>query len=259
MKKAIFTILTLLLSLTSQGQSTNELAQKYIAKYSHIAVSNMKDYGIPASITLAQGMLESGYGESRLSVKANNHFGIKCKASWTGGRVYHDDDLKNECFRKYKHVDDSYADHADFLMSNPRYESLFKLSKTDYKGWAKGLKKAGYATSPIYAEKLIELIENYELYQYDSNKRDKKTKTESIQHTINKDITVKQTTAERVAYTINGRMVYMYGKARYVYAEQGDSFDKISKSVKIGKGKIKRLNKNTVVSQGTKIYLNRHR
>jgi LysM repeat protein len=122
---------------------------------------------VPASITLAQGILESGNGNSNLAKFANNHFGIKCHTEWTGEKYYQDDDSPNECFRKYKSVLDSYKDHADFLTGRERYKSLFSLEITDYKGWAKGLKAAGYATNPTYADQLISLIERYELYKYD--------------------------------------------------------------------------------------------
>ena len=140
----------------------------YIAKYHSLAVDQMKKYGIPASITLAQGLLESDAGRSTLATKCNNHFGIKCHNDWKGRKMYHDDDEKQECFRCYKTAEESYRDHSQFLAGGARYQSLFKLGTTDYKGWAKGLKTAGYATSPTYATKLIELIERYGLDRYDS-------------------------------------------------------------------------------------------
>jgi len=127
----------------------------------------MQRSGIPASITLAQACLESNNGMSILSLKSNNHFGVKCKSTWRGIRTYYDDDSENECFRKYASVKDSYKDHTDFLMNNPRYASLFKLDINDYRGWAHGLKKAGYATNPVYAKSLIRIIENNKLYKYD--------------------------------------------------------------------------------------------
>ena len=140
----------------------------YIARYSGMAVEQMKKYGIPASITLAQGLLESDAGRSTLATKCNNHFGIKCHNDWTGRKMYHDDDERQECFRCYRDADDSFRDHSLFLVNGARYQSLFKLGSTDYKGWAKGLKAAGYATSPTYADKLIELIERYGLDRYDT-------------------------------------------------------------------------------------------
>ena len=155
-------------AVPSQAQSKDAFAN-YIARYGNLAVDQMKKYGIPASITLAQGLLESDAGRSTLAVKCNNHFGIKCHSDWTGRKMYHDDDARQECFRCYSDADDSYRDHSLFLVNGSRYQSLFKLSVTDYKGWAKGLKAAGYATSPTYADKLIEIIERYGLDRYDKS------------------------------------------------------------------------------------------
>lgn len=140
--------------------------EKYIDTYKDIAKHEMQLYHIPASITLAQGILESGSGKGRLSVKANNHFGIKCHG-WTGKKIYHDDDKSQECFRKYKDAKYSFRDHSLFLSERKRYAKLFKLKKENYKGWAKGLKAAGYATDRKYPQKLISLIERYKLYEFD--------------------------------------------------------------------------------------------
>tara|TARA_B100001248_G_C27397948_1_gene467152 strand:+ start:2518 stop:3360 length:843 start_codon:yes stop_codon:yes gene_type:complete len=140
----------------------------YISKYSDLAIFEMDNYNIPASITLAQAILESGNGESKLAIEAKNHFGIKCH-NWDGEKIYADDDLKNECFRKYTTVSQSFRDHSLFLVENKRYSSLFMLSKNDYEGWAKGLKKAGYATNPRYDKLLINLIEKYNLHTLDKN------------------------------------------------------------------------------------------
>ena len=140
--------------------------EKYIYTYKEIAQNEMRLYNIPASITLAQGILESGNGSGRLSVQANNHFGIKCHG-WTGKKIYHDDDRKQECFRKYKDAKYSFRDHSLFLSERKRYAKLFKLKKEDYKGWAKGLRDAGYATDRKYPQKLISLIERYKLYEFD--------------------------------------------------------------------------------------------
>jgi len=144
-----------------------EVVATYISNYSAIAKDEMLQYGIPASITLAQGILESGAGRGELTRKANNHFGIKCHKGWTGERVYHDDDERGECFRKYKNAKYSFRDHSLFLSQRSRYSDLFRFKKDNYKAWAKGLKKAGYATDPKYAAKLIQIIERYKLYQYD--------------------------------------------------------------------------------------------
>lgn len=147
----------------SENLSVNEI---YIATYSEIAKNNMRTHKIPASITLAQGILESGSGRGRLAVEANNHFGIKCHG-WTGEKIHHDDDASQECFRKYKHAEQSFEDHSEFLTSRGRYSKLFQLDIDDYQGWAKGLRAAGYATDRKYPDKLISLIERFQLYQFD--------------------------------------------------------------------------------------------
>ncbi|WP_139958341.1 glucosaminidase domain-containing protein [Flavicella sediminum] len=148
----------------------------YISKYAEVAMEEMKKNKIPASITLAQGILESGSGVSQLALKSNNHFGVKCHVGWKGDYVKHDDDEKQECFRKYKEIETSYKDHSEFLKTRSRYDALFKLKKDDYKGWAKGLRKAGYATDKRYPEKLIRLIETYKLNNYDKIVLKKKIK-----------------------------------------------------------------------------------
>ena len=160
-----------------------EVISIYIDNYSEIAKEEMVQYGIPASITLAQGILESGAGRSALSKKSNNHFGIKCHKGWTGQRVFHDDDELQECFRKYKDPKYSFRDHSLFLTQRSRYEGLFTYKKNDYKSWAKGLRKAGYATDPKYPQKLINIIETYQLYSYDVEvlgKKNKRKKEKSL-------------------------------------------------------------------------------
>ena len=151
----------------SNEGKVNDYTVKYIGTYKNIAIDKMEKYKIPASITLAQGILESGNGLSTLAKKSNNHFGIKCHSGWKGKRVYHDDDKKGECFRKYPSPEGSFNDHSKFLTSRGRYEFLFDLKPDDYKAWAKGLKKAGYATDRKYPKKLISFIETFELYKYD--------------------------------------------------------------------------------------------
>jgi LysM repeat protein len=148
------------------SQREKDRVSAYIQEYKELAISEMIRTGVPASITLAQGLLETGYGQSDLAINANNHFGIKCKSDWTGESVLHDDDKKGECFRKYPTVLDSYKDHSDFLKNRPNYAFLFQIDPVDYKGWARGLKKAGYATNPVYAEKLIKFIEDNSLQDY---------------------------------------------------------------------------------------------
>ncbi len=154
-------------SVTTPRPSGNlNISEIYIATYSEIAKNNMRQHKIPASITLAQGILESGSGRGRLAVEGNNHFGIKCHG-WSGEKIYHDDDASQECFRKYRHAEQSFQDHSEFLTSRGRYGNLFELGLNDYEGWAKGLRAAGYATDRKYPEKLISLIERFQLYIFD--------------------------------------------------------------------------------------------
>ncbi len=153
---------------TSKTTVYTDVVFAYVNDFKEIAKGNMRNYGIPASIILAQGILESGAGRGDLAKRSNNHFGIKCHTGWEGEKVYHDDDAAQECFRKYKDPAESYKDHALFLTSRSRYSGLFQLGKDDYEAWAKGLRKAGYATDPKYPEKLITYIERYNLHQYDA-------------------------------------------------------------------------------------------
>lgn len=202
-------------SLPAANQRKLSSYEKYIKQYSDLAIQHQKKYRIPASITLAQGLLESGAGLSNLAKRSNNHFGIKCHSDWGGKRVYHDDDLKGECFRKYKRVEDSYDDHSKFLAERSRYARLFKLNIKDYKGWARGLQKCGYATDRAYANKLIKVIEDYELYRFDTGKGIKK-----------KTSTPQKSTAFRMKYEI-----YKTHGLIYVYAKDNDSFDQIARSL----------------------------
>ena len=199
--------------------------EKYIKTYSALAIEQQKKYKIPASITLAQGLLESGSGQSDLARRSNNHFGIKCHSDWRGGRVYHDDDLRGECFRKYKRVEDSYEDHSKFLKRS-RYDQLFRLKITDYKGWARGLQKCGYATDRAYANKLIKVVEDYELYRFDSGKEHKPTREER-----------KQRKYPAVKYTI-----YRTYGLLYVYAKDNDSFDQIARNLDFSVRDLKKFN-----------------
>jgi len=166
----LFSCKTIRVTESPGGHMTEERKQ-YIEKYNKLAISEMKRAGVPASITLAQGILESDNGTGRLAKKANNHFGIKCHDNWKGRKIYHDDDRRKECFRKYDNAAESYRDHSDFLRNSNRYASLFNLDQENYKGWARGLKKAGYATNRQYDKLLIKIIEENGLYQYDNLKR----------------------------------------------------------------------------------------
>jgi LysM repeat protein len=164
MKSFILTIVSVAFCVLCMAQP--EKAKRYIDAYKDIAIAEMQRSGVPASITLAQGLLESGMGESELCKKSNNHFGIKCKEEWKGEKTYHDDDERGECFRVYPSAAESYKDHSDFLKSRPWYNPLFKLQPTDFEGWAHGLKKAGYATEKKYPQQLIKIIKDYGLQQY---------------------------------------------------------------------------------------------
>jgi flagellum-specific peptidoglycan hydrolase FlgJ len=164
--KNLIVVLLVFIASAGNAQSGRKMTRaEYIQTYSELAMSEMERTGIPASITLAQGLFESGDGNSTLARKGNNHFGIKCHDTWSGKTIYQDDDEKNECFRKYKSVEESYRDHSDFLSTRKRYALLFQYPKDDYKAWAKGLKEAGYATSPTYASALIKVVEDNELFK----------------------------------------------------------------------------------------------
>lgn len=166
MKKRNLTLIICLLLATSSFAQPREVVKQYIEQYRDLAIEEMKRTGVPAAITLAQGIHETGAGKSHLVIKSNNHFGIKCKTGWTGESVTHDDDERGECFRKYNDPNDSYRDHSDFLKTRAHYAFLFNLDPTDYEGWCYGLKKAGYATNPKYPQILIKLIKDYGLHDY---------------------------------------------------------------------------------------------
>ena len=206
----------------------NSAYQQYIDQYKDIAIEQMMRYHIPASITLAQGLLESGAGRSELTRNSNNHFGIQCNNNWTGRRTYHDDDAKNDCFRVYDSAYDSYEDHSKFLSSNQRYRPLFQLKTTDYKGWAKGLKACGYATSPVYAEKLVEIIQLYKLYQYDSAK--------------GYDHFMAQRTKDQNPNGASLHTIKIFNKNYYIIARRGDTFKSIGQEVGISYRKIAKYN-----------------
>ncbi|MDL2266076.1 glucosaminidase domain-containing protein [Parabacteroides sp. OttesenSCG-928-G07] len=200
--------------LPASGQRRNSSYEKYIKEYSNLAIQHQQKYKIPASITLAQGILESGAGLSELARKSNNHFGIKCHNDWKGGRVYHNDDLAGECFRQYRKVEESYDDHSRFLTERSRYASLFRLNITDYKGWARGLQNCGYATDKAYANKLIKLIEDYELYKFDRQSTGRKATAQN----------------QPAAKTIN-RTIYKTHGLIYVIAVENDSFEQIAQDI----------------------------
>ena len=241
MKRIIFSFLCMFIAfqtVISQTMTWNQRFQNYFDKYKDVAVEQMLKYRIPASITLAQGVLESAAGNSELATKANNHFGIKCNG-WTGRKSYHDDDARNECFRAYDNVYESYQDHSVFLTTSKRYSSLFQLKLTDYKGWARGLKACGYATSPTYATKLIEIIELYKLYQYDTAKDFDKFQAQQVK-------------------SGDSRQIYAFNKNYYLKARRGDTFRSLAKEVDISYRKLARYNerdKNDVLEDGEIVWL----
>ena len=223
----------------------NSVYQEYIDQYKDLAIEEMLRYNIPASITLAQGIFESGAGRSELSVKGNNHFGIKCHG-WVGRSVYHDDDARNECFRAYDNVLQSYEDHSKFLRYNVRYNSLFTLQRTDYRGWAQGLKACGYATNPRYADKLIELIELYKLYELD-----KAT-------SYDKFMAKRGGYDKPVSQGMSLHPIKIYNKNYYIIARAGDTFKGIGEEIDISYRKIAKYNerdKNDMLHAGEIIYL----
>ena len=229
------------------AQRRNSAYEDYINRYKDIAIEQMMKHHIPASITLAQGLLESGAGKSLLTVSSNNHFGIKCHNEWTGRRFYKDDDIKDDCFRVYDNARESFEDHSKFLL-RPRYQSLFSLKTTDYKGWARGLKACGYATNPQYADKLIGLIELYGLYEYDyAKKYDKFIATHSGANTS--------------GHYANHR-IYYRNKNYYLVANGGETFKSLAEEVGVSYRKLAKYNerdKKDVLSKGDIIYMEKKR
>lgn len=259
--------------LSASGQQQAKMTRKeYIERYAPLAVEQQTLYGIPASITLAQGLLESGNGNSRLAIVANNHFGIKCGSSWEGRSVRHDDDALQECFRAYDSVEESYIDHSLILSERKWYRPLFDLDPKDYKGWAHGLKKAGYATNPRYAELLIKIIEEYELFRYDNalladyvtpevTIPEEEKASEVVESTEVAPVRRVNIDDYRVAiHKVGGYGVYAEGGRRYVIASEGDNLARVAKAVGISVRNLRRINdipKEKTVIAGERIYLER--
>ncbi|MDX8341720.1 glucosaminidase domain-containing protein [Draconibacterium sp. IB214405] len=218
MRQLISLLLFILLSTTVFSQKITRDA--YIRQWQLVAIEEMNRSGIPASITMAQGCLESGNGNSELSRKSNNHFGIKCKSSWKGKKVYYDDDRRNECFRSYRSVKDSYEDHTDFLMNNPRYASLFLLDHTDYKGWAKGLKKAGYATAHDYDKRLIRIIEENKLHRLDKKMTFTPMNGQTAHNVLDTD-----NKGELTITSFSSHTVSKINRVKAVVAQKGDTYE----------------------------------
>jgi len=271
MKKIIILLYILFPSfLFAQKKMTQ---QEYINKYSDIAMKEMKRVGIPASITLAQGILESGNGNSRLATKGNNHFGIKCHNDWKGKKMYHDDDKKGECFRVYKNDYQSFIDHSEFLKTKSRYAFLFDLKPDDYKGWAKGLKKAGYATNPKYPKRLIDLIEVNKLYKYDemvlkgNYKKRKKviastenTTSDNSEEQFADNLPAPDILADIDNFDISapGREVKQNNGRNYIIVKQGDTFYSLAKEFDLMVWQLYSFNdydKDEVLKAGSVLYL----
>jgi len=266
--KRSFTCILLLIYFANTGfsQRVNPSInyQKYIETYKEIAIKKMHEYRIPASITLAQGLLESSCGNSALALEANNHFGIKCHKEWTGMTYIMDDDEKGECFRKYSSPEESFNDHSLFLTSRPRYAGLFNLNIHDYKGWAYGLKSAGYATNPMYAEMLIKIIEENELNLYDSGARSESLPADKINHNKVNGLANKNHTAsmkydfEYVEVTNGNRSIYVNNGVRLVISRLGDTPESIADDVGVHTFQILKYNElgsKETISAGSIIYI----
>ena len=269
-------IISLFIGLSAYAQHKQKSPQEiYIEQFATLAVEEMYRSGVPASITLAQGLLESRYGLSELAVKGNNHFGIKCHNNWNGKKIYYDDDAKGECFRKYPSPEQSYRDHSDFLRYRDRYKFLFDYKTTDYKSWANGLKKAGYATDPSYASKLIKIIEDYRLYEYDEKpasfaKADRKSRKESKRVTVKvpevlppSPTEIEQTEAlteeQRQDFHFSiSREVYKRNGVPFVKAMDGESYASIASANNLFLREILKYNAlaaESPIAPGTDVYL----
>lgn len=287
MRKLLVLLLLLPMSVVAQKITVEE----YIETYKDIAMKEMKDHGIPASITLAQGIIESGAGNSALARDAKNHFGIKCHKGWTGKTYTMDDDEKDECFRKYKKAEESYRDHSEFLTSRPRYADLFKLDIMDYEGWAKGLKAAGYATNPSYATMLINRINMNKLYLYDQlamgliSEKELKRRMGSDQETpaandtkeatipvissVTTELELAYSPADRSVFelvdmTEEKRFIYENNGVRFAFAKEGETPEIFSKEFGVKTKKLCKYNlitrpEEAVFHSGDVIYLDQLR
>jgi len=232
---------TLFFLIISCGLCFTQNVKEYVKKHKEVAINEMHIYSIPASITLAQAILESGSGTSKLALESNNHFGIKCHVGWDGMKTYHDDDAKQECFRKYNNVNESFRDHSVFLSERSRYSFLFELNKKDYRGWAKGLQKAGYATNKLYAKKLINIIKEYNLAQYDNKRLSKKQREELFADNRR-----------------SNSAIYEENYIKYVLAEKGQYYDDIAEEQDVWLWQLLKYNESDidrVLVEGEKVYL----
>jgi LysM repeat protein len=246
----IILAISIFYSHNSQAQS-RITSEEYIQKYQSLAQRQMQNYGIPASIIMAQGLLESGSGNSTLAVKANNHFGIKCHSSWTGPRIYHDDDAKGECFRKYRNPDKSYQDHSEFLRGARRYAFLFDLNPLDYTGWAIGLSRAGYATDPDYPKKLIRIIQENKLYLLD---RGIEIKIASPTKGMGDLVDPENFTID----IFNQRDVFMRNRIKYIKVKKGDTYQSLTKELELMPWQLAKYNEidsNSRLKIGQELYI----
>jgi LysM repeat protein len=241
-----------------QNNGYEEAVKTYIETYRDIAVKEMMEYRIPASITMAQGIYESNAGRSRLAIEANNHFGIKCHIEWTGDTFIQDDETKNECFRKYSNPEESFRDHSYFLSQRDRYKSLFNLDMVDYKGWANGLKACGYATNPQYPERLIRTIEDYQLYRLDVADFSLvfSDTTPTVKDTVRKTVTVAK--VDLFAEGPGKRMVYLNNGLQYIVFKKNDEIKEVAKAFHVTERKIRKFNdmkKDAPLVAGQMVYL----
>lgn len=257
--KILTVFLISFISLSAQN-GDEFTAEQYVEKYKDIAIKEMYEFRVPASITLAQGILESGKGSSQLAKEANNHFGIKCHKEWTGKTFYMDDDVKNECFRKYNTAEESFRDHSYFLSTRDRYSELFKLDIKDYKAWAHGLKKAGYATNPKYAHSLIRIIEEHKLYIFDQDNYEELARKETGKE--NKKIRdVKSENSEDfepISISGTNRKIYENNGIKFIRARKNDNFRKIADDMEMVDWQLARYNemkKDKILKQDQIIYL----
>ncbi len=265
LKETFSYCLTLLLLLQAAVLSaqTRLSADDYIIRYKDIAIEKMQQYHIPASITLAQGLLESGNGNSILAREANNHFGIKCHKEWTGKTFFMDDDEKNECFRSYKHAEASFDDHSHFLTTRSRYAGLFVLDIMDYKAWAEGLKKAGYATNPRYPELLVNLIEKHRLFHYDSLAMGYLKEKQNEGAVMKADVVapnpvIRPSEFEVTGKTKSGRYIHKNNGVKLIFVMEGDSPESLAKELGIYSWQIRSYNelqKNEALKAGDYLYV----
>jgi hypothetical protein len=262
MKRLVFSISMFLCLHSFSGNSQAKITvEEYISLYKDLAVEEMKRHDIPASITLAQGILESENGNSQLAQKANNHFGIKCHKEWTGKTFYQDDDQKDECFRKYANVEDSYEDHSGFLTTRDRYKPLFDLEITDYKSWAYGLKQAGYATNPRYPEILIRIIEENGLDEIDrvNSQQSAVNGQRSAVRDRNPDLASLPPAVFEIACRAgNDRIIFVNNGVKFILAREGDDFYNIAGEFNIYGWQIREYNelsRGDKLETGQKIYL----